>query len=175
MVPFVFSILPCRKQQLVLSLASISCCTAVAASIFLHSAFYVLSHPIPVRSLEKEAATLQSRSAVPSSPLLSSPLSSFFPNSPAYFSASRLASVSFGRGERERRGESGGTTERGGNVYYVRDGAKSKMGRRSGRLPPAGERASDRTARDKRERASSGQTNQPSFFPLAKCRLRGAL
>lgn len=82
MVPFVFSILPCRKQQLVLSLASsIRPATAVAASIFLHSAFYVLSHPIPVRSLpsgeaEEEAATLQSRSAVPSSPLLSSPLPS---------------------------------------------------------------------------------------------------
>ena len=174
MVPFVFSILPSRKQQLVLSLLPPP--SAPPPLLLLpsfstpHSMFYpILSQSVPFPV--EEAATLQSRSAVPSSPLLSSPL-------PSVRSFQTLLRISLAPASPrsllggERRGESGGgTTERRGNVYYVRDGAKSKMGRRSGRLPPAGERASDRTARDKREkRASSGRTNQPFFFP-AKCRL----
>ena len=77
MVPFVFSILPSRKQQLVLSLLPPP--SAPPPLLLLpsfstpHSMFYpILSQSVPFPV--EEAATLQSRSAVPSSPLLSSPL-----------------------------------------------------------------------------------------------------
>ena len=104
------------------------------------------SYPSPFpsqRRSREEAATLQSRSAVPSSPLPSSPL-------PSVRSFQTLLRISLPPASPrsllggERRGESGGTTERRGNVYYVRDGAKSKMGRRSGdSLRRESERASE--------------------------------
>ena len=145
MVPFVFSILPSRKQQLVLSLASsIRPATAVAASIFLHSAFYVLSHPIPVRSLPSGGgcnfAVKKRRPQFPS-PLLSSPLSSFFPNSPAYFSGSRLASVSFGRGEEGRKRRRDDGAER--KCLLCKRWSEKQNGKEK-RATPSGGRASKR-------------------------------
>ena len=149
--------------------------TAVAASIFLHSAFYVLSHPIPVRSLpsgeaEEEAATLQSRSAVPSSPLLSSPL-------PSVRSFQTLLRISLPPasprsllgGEGRKRRDDGAERK----CLLCKRWSEKQNGKEK-RATPSGGRAANnqRTARDKREkRASSGRTNQPSFFPLAKCRL----
>ena len=87
---------------------------AVAASIVLSLLpRSIPSQSVPLLPYGAEAAKLQSRSAVgrpqiPSSS--SSPFSSFFPNSPAYFSspASLFARSLLG----ERRGESGGRTER---------------------------------------------------------------
>ena len=148
------------------------------------------SHSVPFPAERRLQSCSQEAPSVgrPQFPSSSSPppFSSFFPNSPAYFSslclalslsrtASRLAlrSVSFGReeGRKRRWRREDGRTEGGrGNVYYVRDGAKSKMGKRSsdsGRERGTNERLVIKG------RGASERANQvaPFFFFFSKCRL----
>ena len=158
------------------------------------------SHSVPFPAERRLQSCSQEAPSVgrPQFPSSSSPppFSSFFPNSPAYFSSLSLSPPhcrpprsSLGLfwergGEKAAVETDGGGGERGrGNVYYVRDGAKSKMGKRSSDSE-GGRARNERTneqlvikGRERGERASrclDALTQQPiSHLPYPPAALDG--
>ena len=149
--------------------------SSVAARLLATS--FVVPSQSSARRFPAEAAKLQSRSTVPTLPpslsclqFVLSKLSCVFLFCPSPLSLSlSLSACTLGLFWESGRGESGGGGRRG-NVDCVRDGAKSKMGKRSSDSGGGESGLWGTAARDKRERSERTNGGVGAFF-FSKCQL----